>query len=82
MPADPRAMAMAGLEPAAGPSNSIVLAEPALRPLTDVFALPAWVPLANVFSIGDVLIGLGVAVAIAAAMRATPKVPVESTSAA
>jgi hypothetical protein len=70
MPADPAALAVAGLEPADGPSNSIVLADPALRPLTDVFALPAWVPLANVFSIGDVLIGVGVAVAIAAAMLA------------
>ena len=26
-------------------------------PLTDIFALPAWLPFANVFSIGDVLIG-------------------------
>jgi hypothetical protein len=82
MPADPGALALAGLEPTEGPSNSIVLAEPALRPLTDVLALPAWVPLANVFSIGDVLIGLGVAVAIAAAMRAAPTVPAGSTSAA
>ena len=31
--------------------------------------MPAWMPLSNVFSIGDVLIGAGVAVAIAAAMR-------------
>jgi hypothetical protein len=43
--------------------------EPALRPLTDVFAIPSAVPLANVFSIGDVLIGLGLATAIALAMR-------------
>ena len=69
MPADAAAMAFAGLEPATGPSNSVVLADPALRPLTDIFALPAAVPLANVFSIGDVLIGLGVGIAIAAAMR-------------
>jgi hypothetical protein len=40
-----------------------------LEPLTDVFAIPAGVPLANVFSIGDVLIGVGIAVVIAAAMR-------------
>jgi len=37
--------------------------------LTDIFALPRWMPLANIFSIGDVLIGIGVAIAIAAAMR-------------
>jgi hypothetical protein len=32
-------------------------------------------PFANVFSIGDVLIGIGVAVAIAATMRGAPAVP-------
>ena len=50
-------------------SNSAVLAHPALEPLTDVFSLPAWVPYANIFSIGDVLISLGVVVVIAVAMR-------------
>ncbi len=69
MPADPGAVAALGGRDGAGYSNSIVLADPALRPLTDIFALPAWLPLANVFSIGDVAIGLGVAVAIAAGMR-------------
>jgi multisubunit Na+/H+ antiporter MnhE subunit len=54
---------------AEGNTNSVVVAAPALAPLTDLFAMPAWMPLANVFSIGDVLIGAGVAVAIAAAMR-------------
>ena len=42
---------------------------PALLPLTDLFALPAWLPFANVFSVGDVLIGVGVAATIALAMR-------------
>lgn len=69
MPADPGAVAAAGLSPVTGPSNSIVTTSPLLAPLTDVFALPAWMPLANVFSAGDVLIGLGVALAIASAMR-------------
>jgi len=40
-----------------------------LRPLTDIFVLPAWLPFANVFSVGDLLIGLGVAVVIVVAMR-------------
>ena len=35
---------------------------PSLAPLTDIFALPAWLPFTNVFSIGDLLIGVGVAV--------------------
>jgi multisubunit Na+/H+ antiporter MnhE subunit len=57
---------------AGGNTNSVVVDRPALEPLTDVFALPAWLPLANVFSVGDVLIGLGIAIAIAAAMRHEP----------
>ncbi|MBI2776989.1 MAG: DUF5317 domain-containing protein [Chloroflexi bacterium] len=69
MPADPAALAIAGFSGPGDYTNSVVLAEPALRPLTDIYALPAWMPMANVFSIGDVLIGLGVAVAIVAAMR-------------
>ena len=69
MPADPGALAAAGLQPTQGATNSVVLAQPALAPLTDLFALPSGVPFANVFSVGDVLIGLGAAVAIASAMR-------------
>jgi hypothetical protein len=78
MPADPAALAsIGGL--GAGYTNSIVVADPALRLLTDLFALPTWLPLANVFSIGDVLIGVGVATTVALAMRgggltATPPV--------
>jgi uncharacterized protein DUF5317 len=69
MPADPAALAAAGLDGPGAHTNSVVLADPALRPLTDIFAIPAGVPLANVFSLGDVLIGLGIVVVIAAAMR-------------
>jgi Family of unknown function (DUF5317) len=50
-------------------SNSIVAAQPALAPLTDVLAMPAWLPWANVFSIGDVAIMLGMVVAIVIQMR-------------
>jgi hypothetical protein len=68
MPADPRAAAsVGGIAP--GYSNSIDVAKPALEPLTDIFATPAWLPFSNVFSIGDVLIGLGIVVTIAIAMR-------------
>jgi Family of unknown function (DUF5317) len=69
MPADPGALLAAGLDPQGGFSNSAVLDDPALRPLTDIFAIPAAVPFANVFSVGDVLIAAGVAIAIAWAMR-------------
>jgi Family of unknown function (DUF5317) len=69
MPADPGAIATLGPSEAHAYSNSIISAEPALRPLTDIFALPPWVPFANVFSIGDVIIGIGVALVIVVAMR-------------
>lgn len=68
MPADPDAIASLE-EIGPGYSNSSVVADPALRLLTDIFAMPAWLPFANVFSVGDVLIGLGVVVTIAVAMR-------------
>ena len=71
MPADPRALASVGGAPS-GPSNSIVVPDPALAPLTDLFALPAWLPFANVFSIGDVLMAIGIAATIATAMRRAP----------
>jgi len=69
MPVRPATLAAAGLDPREGFSNSVVTSAPALEPLTDVFAIPAGVPLANVFSVGDVLIAVGIAVAIAVAMR-------------
>ena len=68
MPADPAALASVG-GPGTGGTNSIVTAQPALGPLTDLFALPAWMPFANVFSIGDVLIGIGIVATVALAMR-------------
>ncbi len=69
MPASPGAAASLGWTETAGYSNSIVRPDAALAPLTDVFALPAWLPFANVFSVGDVLIAVGLAIAVAAAMR-------------
>jgi hypothetical protein len=81
MPADPTALAsIGGLDD--GYTNSIVVADPALRPLTDIFALPAWLPLSNVFSVGDVLIGVGIAATIALAMRAARAAESDATPAA
>ena len=74
MPASPEAMAALGKPAKAGYSNSSFVPDPALPWLTDIFALPSWLPYTNVFSIGDVLIGLGVIVVIASAMR-TPVAP-------
>jgi hypothetical protein len=60
MPASPSALAGAGLpvnEP--GFQNSTALPQPRLAFLGDVFYIPASWPLSNVFSVGDVLIALG-----------------------
>ncbi len=69
MPASAEALATAGLDGPGSHTNSVVLENPVLEPLTDIFALPAWMPLANIFSIGDVLIGVGLVVVIVAVMR-------------
>jgi hypothetical protein len=81
MPADPAALALAGLDPATGYSNSIVTNRPVLAPLTDIFALPDWMPFANVFSIGDVLIGVGIVIVIAAGMARRPAAETAETEA-
>jgi hypothetical protein len=65
MPASPAALAGAGLDPAApGFQNSTAVSDPRLAFLGDVFYIPASWPLSNVFSVGDVLIALGVAWAV------------------
>lgn len=69
MPASADALAALSKEIGDAYSNSVAVADPALAPLTDIFAMPRWMPLANVYSVGDVLIGIGVAVAVAVAMR-------------
>ena len=70
MPTTAEAIAASGHSVASGYSNSAFLEHPRLGFLTDVFALPPWLPMANVFSIGDVLIAMGVAWIIVSAMRA------------
>jgi hypothetical protein len=49
--------------------NSLRSAHPHLAWLVDRWAVPSWMPLGNVFSVGDVLIGLGAALVIVAAME-------------
>jgi len=69
MPADAGALATAGFTDPGSHTNSVVLEHPNLQPLTDIFAIPAGIPMANVFSVGDVLIALGIVVLIATLMR-------------
>jgi hypothetical protein len=71
MPASRAALRLAGLPVSVQPHNNSELAGPHthLAFLGDVFALPHAVPLANIFSVGDILIALGVAWLIVEAMR-------------
>ena len=71
MPATRAALRLAGITEASGHHNNSEVAGPGthLRFLVDVFALPHAVPLANVFSVGDTLIAVGLAWLIAAGMR-------------
>ena len=70
MPALPRAMRAAGLSYTGVHNNSVRDASPTLSWFVDRWAAPSWVPFGNVFSVGDVLIGVGAVVLIAAAMGA------------
>ncbi|WP_225753416.1 DUF5317 domain-containing protein [Actinotalea sp. Marseille-Q4924] len=63
LPADPDAVAATGRVESGDFANSAVVADPVLPWLGDVFAWPAPLPLANTFSVGDVLILLGVVIA-------------------
>jgi hypothetical protein len=71
MPADPAALAAAGLLDRSGAafSNTAAMPHAALAFLGDNLATPSWLPFANVLSIGDLLIGLGAAAWLATTMR-------------
>jgi hypothetical protein len=69
MPVSAEALAAAGNLPMVGYSNSVPRDTVVLGPLTDLFSMPSWIPMANVFSVGDILIGVGVAIAVVAAMH-------------
>src|SRR5215207_264466 len=65
MPADPGALAAAGIATPAGEfSNSTAVDDPALLFLGDVLWLPSSWPVSNVFSVGDVLILIGAFLAL------------------
>lgn len=61
MPASPAALETAGIPAHEGFSNSAAVEDARLQPLGDVFAIPAHLPFANVFSIGDVILLVGAA---------------------
>jgi hypothetical protein len=69
MPVSAAALTALGRGAHDGYVNSRFVDGAVLGPLTDQFAMPAWMPMANIFSVGDVLIGVGVAIAIVAVTR-------------
>jgi hypothetical protein len=56
-------------------ANSVADADPALGWLVDRWAAPDWVPLANVFSVGDVVIAVGAFVLVLAVSGARLRIP-------
>lgn len=75
MPASPGALARAGLEASSGEfTNSGAVAAPKLAMFGDVLAVPAGWPLANVFSVGDIVLVVGAGWMVYRAGRArTPR---------
>jgi Family of unknown function (DUF5317) len=68
MPVQPSALHASGLSYQIR-NNSISSARPHLAALVDRWAAPHWLPLGNIYSLGDILIGLGLVTVIATAMR-------------
>jgi hypothetical protein len=71
MPVLPEAMRAAG-ESYVAQANSTAKADPNLVLLVDRWAAPDWLPLANVFSVGDAVIAVGAFAIVLAAMGVRP----------
>ena len=72
MPVTPAALEDAG-ESYATNANSTAISDPSLPWLVDRWAAPDWIPFANVFSVGDVVIALGTFLLVLAAMGVSPR---------
>jgi len=81
LPASSTAERMAGIQDSGGFVNSGTLAHPVLPWLGDVFAWPQPLPMANVFSIGDLLIVVGTWYAAVRICGTRWSVPQEATPA-
>jgi Family of unknown function (DUF5317) len=68
MPANPHAARAAGMTSRLH-NNSVAASHPHLAWLTDRWAVPDWIPFGNVYSVGDVLIAVGIAATIILAMH-------------
>jgi uncharacterized protein DUF5317 len=74
MPALPHALREAGIHSQLH-NNSIASAEPNLSWLVDRWATPGWIPLGNVYSIGDVILAVGAFVLVLSAMKVSRSSP-------
>jgi hypothetical protein len=68
MPARAAALRAAGVLYRGHHNNSAVLAHPHLPWLIDRWPVPAWIPMGNVYSVGDVLIAAGAVALVCAGM--------------
>jgi hypothetical protein len=76
LPADPHALAMAGIATDTGAfANSGAVGHPVLPWLGDIIATPGWLPLRNVISVGDLLILVGAAVLVHSVTRSRLAAP-------
>ncbi len=74
MPASPEAVEAAGLDLGDAFENSLPVTDPNLLFLGDVFATPGFLPVDNVYAVGDVLIALGALVCLHHACASRPAV--------
>jgi hypothetical protein len=74
MPASAWAVARSGLDVGDGYANSAVLADPRLLALGDIIPVPVG-PLANVLSVGDLVVFAGLALLLARACRRPSALP-------
>jgi hypothetical protein len=72
MPASRRALAAAGRELKAGFNNSTVVSHPRLSFLGDVLNTPKWLPFANVYSVGDIILMVGLVLVVFTVTRTDP----------
>ena len=68
MPARAAALRAAGVHFTGVHNNSAVASHPNLPWLIDRWPVPAWIPMGNVYSVGDVLIAVGAVVLVCAGM--------------
>jgi hypothetical protein len=60
-------------------ANSTAMSDPSMPWLVDRWAAPDWIPLANVFSVGDMIIAVGAVVIVLAGMGVrAPRLPAGS----